>query len=109
VRALTHLLGAWGFCAVVAISRSPGASGMHLFRAGNAGPTKDRNEPRMASTAKMLWGVYVLLIVALIFLLRLGGMDCVRCRVPFLRRAGHGRVLHPTASVAAYDSVYIEQ
>ncbi len=109
-RALTHLLGGMGILVlVVAILPFAGASGMHLFRAETAGPTKDRIEPRMASTAKMLWGVYVLLIVALIFLLRLGGMDWFDAVCHSFAALATGGFSTRTASVAAYDSVYIEQ
>ena len=108
--ALTHLLGGMGILVlVVAILPFAGASGMHLFRAETAGPTKDRIEPRMASTAKMLWGVYVLLIVALIFLLRLGGMDWFDAVCHSFAALATGGFSTRTASVAAYDSVYIEQ
>ena len=109
-RAITHLIGGMGILVlVVAILPFAGASGMHLFRAETAGPTKDRIEPRMASTAKMLWGVYVLLIVALIFLLRLGGMDWFDAVCHSFAALATGGFSTRTASVAAYDSVYIEQ
>ena len=108
-RALTHLIGGMGILVlVVAILPFAGASGMHLFRAEMAGPTKDRIEPRMAATAKMLWGVYVLLIAALLFLLRLGGMDWFDAVCHSFAALATGGFSTRTASIAAYDSVYIE-
>ena len=54
-RAMTHLIGGMGVLVlVVAILPFAGAGGMQLYRAEMPGPTKDRIEPRMASTAKML-------------------------------------------------------
>ncbi|HAL91595.1 MAG TPA: potassium transporter [Verrucomicrobia bacterium] len=109
-RAITHLIGGMGILVlVVAILPFAGGSGMHLFRAETAGPTKDRIEPRMASTAQMLWGVYVLLIVVLIFLLRLGGMDWFDAACHSFATLATGGFSTRTASIAAYDSVYIER
>ena len=108
-RALTHLIGGMGILVlVVAILPFAGAGGMQLLRAETAGSTNDRVEPRMAATAKMLWGVYVLLIVALIFLLRIGGMDWFDAACHACATLATGGFSTRTASIAAYDSVYIE-
>jgi trk system potassium uptake protein len=81
---------------------------MQLYRAEMPGPTKDRIEPRMASTAKMLWGVYTILIVVLIALLRLGGMDWFDAVCHSFTTLATGGFSTRTASIAAFDSVYIE-
>ena len=108
-RATTHLIGGMGvLILVVAILPFAGAGGMQLYRAEMPGPTKDRIEPRMASTAKMLWGVYVILIVVLVFLLRLGGMDWFDSVCHSFATLATGGFSTRTASIAAYDSVYIE-
>jgi trk system potassium uptake protein TrkH len=108
-RALTHLIGGGGILVlVVAILPIAGAGGMQLFRAEVAGPSKDRIEPRMASTAKMLWGVYVLLNVALILLLRLGGLDWFDSACHAFATLATGGFSTRTASVAAFDSLYVE-
>lgn len=108
-RAITHLIGGMGILVlVVAILPFAGAGGMHLFRAETAGPTKDRIEPRMAATAKMLWGVYVGLVVALFFLLRLGGLDWFDAACHAFATLATGGFSTRTASIAAYDSIYVE-
>lgn len=108
-RAITHLIGGMGILVlVVAVLPIAGVGGFQLFRAETAGPSKDRIEPRMASTAKMLWGVYVVLIVALIFLLWLGGMDWFDSVCHSFAALATGGFSTRTASIAAYDSVYIE-
>ena len=108
-RAITHLIGGMGVLVlVVAILPFGGTGGMQLFRAEMAGPSKDRIEPRVASTAKMLWGVYIILIVVLIFLLRLGGMDWFDAVCHSFATLATGGFSTRTASIAAYDSVYIE-
>jgi trk system potassium uptake protein TrkH len=108
-RAITHLIGGMGILVlVVAILPFAGVGGMQLFRAEMAGPTKERIEPRMASTAKMLWGVYVLLIAVLVLLLRLGGMGWFDAVCHGFATLATGGFSTRTASIAAYDSVYIE-
>ena len=108
-RAFTHLIGGMGILVlVVAILPFAGAGGMQLFRAESAGPTKDRIAPRMASTAKMLWGVYVLLVAALVVLLRLGGMGWFDAVCHSCAALATGGFSTRTTSIAAFDSVYIE-
>lgn len=108
-RATTHLIGGMGVLVlVVAILPFSGAGGMQLYRAEMPGPTKDRIEPRMASTAKMLWGVYVILVVVLICLLKLGGMDWFDAVCNSFATMATGGFSTRTISIAAYHSVYIE-
>ena len=108
-RATTHLLGGMGILVlVVAILPFAGVGGMQLFRAEMAGPTKERIEPRMAATAKMLWGVYLLLIAVLVLLLRLGGVGWFDAVCHAFATLATGGFSTRTASVAAFDSVYVE-
>lgn len=108
-RAMTQFIGGMGvLILVVAILPFAGVGGMQLFRAEMPGPSKDRIEPRVASTAKMLWGVYVLLTVLLMFLLYLGGMDWFDAVCHSFTTMATGGFSTQTASIAAYRSVYIE-
>ena len=108
-RAITQFIGGMGvLILVVAILPFAGAGGMQLFRAEMPGPTKDRIEPRVASTAKMLWGVYVLLTVLLIFLLRLGGVDWFDAVCHAFTTMSSGGFSTHTASVSAFRSAYVE-
>ncbi len=64
-RAMTHFFGGMGVLVLcVAILPFLGVGGMQIYRAEMPGPSKDRLTPRIATTAKLLWGVYVLLCVA---------------------------------------------
>lgn len=108
-RAITHLIGGMGILVlVVAVLPIAGSGGMQLFRAEVAGPSKDRIEPRIASTAKRLWGVYVIFNVMLILLLRLGGMGWFDSVCHAFATLATGGFSSRTASIAAYDSLYIE-
>lgn len=73
-RATTHLLGGIGVLVLlVAILPLAGAGGSQIVRA-EAPSSGDRIEPRMTSSAKVLWGTYLLLTAFLIIALRIAGM-----------------------------------
>jgi len=77
-RSTTHWIGGMGIIVLsLAILPILGGSGMsQLFGAEAPGPTTDKIHPRMAGTAKRLWGIYVLLTVSeAILLMFVGGMD----------------------------------
>ncbi|NQU41176.1 MAG: TrkH family potassium uptake protein [Lentisphaerae bacterium] len=108
-RAMTHFFGGMGVLVLcVAILPFLGVGGMQIYRAEMPGPSKDRLTPRIATTAKLLWGVYVLLCVAEAGLLRLGGMDWFDSFCHAFATMATGGFSTRTASVAAYNSAYIE-
>lgn len=75
-RSITHWLGGMGIIVLgVAILPFVGMGGAQLFRAEAPGISSDRLAPRIASTARLLWGVYALLTAALAVLYLLLGMD----------------------------------
>ncbi len=74
-RSITHWIGGMGIIVLsVAILPFLGAGGMQLFSAESSGPMGEKLHPRIRETAKKLWGIYVLLTVAEVFLLMVGGM-----------------------------------
>lgn len=75
-RAMTHWLGGMGIIVLsLAILPMLGVGGMQLFQAEVPGPTADRLKPRIQDTAKLLWGVYVILTALETLLLMAGGDD----------------------------------
>lgn len=108
-RAMTHFFGGMGVLVLcVAILPFLGVGGMQIYRAEMPGPSKDRLTPRIATTAKLLWGVYVFLCVAEATLLHLGGMDWFDSFCHAFATMATGGFSTRTASVAAYNSAYIE-
>ena len=78
-RDFTHWLGGMGIIVLsVAILPFLGVGGMQLFRAESPGPMADRLTPRITQTAKILWGVYVLISAVQVVLLLLGGMSLLQ-------------------------------
>lgn len=107
-RAVTQLLGGVGVLVLlVAILPMAGAGGSQLFRAELPGPTKDRVAPRIANNAKILWGVYLILVAALVAALRveMGWFDAVCHAFSTISTGGFST---RTASVGAFGSAYVE-
>ncbi len=108
-RALTHFYGGMGvLILVVAVLPLIGTGGMQLFRAEMPGPTKDRLTPRIATTAKLLWAVYVGLVVIEMLLLRLGGMSWFDAVCHSFATIATGGFSTRTASIGHYHSPFIE-
>lgn len=108
-RSLTHWLGGMGIIVLsLAILPMLGVGGMQLFKAEVPGPTADRLKPRIQDTAKLLWGVYLLLTAFETLLLMLGGMDFFDAICHSFATLATGGFSTQNASIAAYDSSYID-
>jgi len=108
-RALTHWLGGMGIIVLsLAILPMLGVGGMQLFKAEVPGPTADRLKPRIQDTAKLLWGVYVILTGAETLLLMLGGMSFFEAICHSFATLATGGFSTRNASVGAYQSAYID-
>ena len=60
-RSMTHWIGGMGIIVLsIAILPFLGYGGMSLFWAEVPGPEKDKLHPRIAVTARRLWGIYIL-------------------------------------------------
>lgn len=108
-RALTQWLGGMGFIVLsLAILPMLGVGGMQLFKAEMPGPTADRLKPRIQDTAKLLWGVYVLLTAAQVLLLMLGNMGFFDALCHSFATLASGGFSTRNASLGAYQSAYID-
>ncbi len=108
-RMLTHWLGGMGIIVLsLAILPLLGIGGMQLFKAEVAGPTKDKLTPRVAETARLLWGLYVLLTVSQVVLLVVGDMPLFDAVCHAFATISTGGFSTKNASIAHYNSVYID-
>lgn len=74
-RCFTQWLGGMGIIVLfIAILPNLGVAGRQLFKAEVPGPTEDLIRPRIKETAKILWGVYMVLTAAEFLLLMLAKM-----------------------------------
>ncbi len=108
-RALSHWLGGMGIIVLsLAILPMLGVGGMQLFKAEVPGPTADRLKPRIQDTAKLLWGVYVLLTAVETLLLMFGGMNFYEALCHAFATLATGGFSTRDASVGSYQSAYID-
>ncbi len=108
-RSLTHWLGGMGIIVLsLAILPFLGVGGMQLFKAEVPGPVADKLTPRVTETAKILWGVYMLLSAVETLLLMLGGMTLFDALCHTFGTMATGGYSTRNASVGAYDSAYID-
>ncbi len=108
-RSFTHWIGGMGII-VLAIAVLPflGIGGMQLFQAEVPGPTPERLRPRITQTAKLLWLVYVGMTVVQTGLYLLGGMDLFDSLTHTFGTLATGGFSTRNASMAAFDSPYIQ-
>ena len=81
---------------------------MHLMRAEVPGPTVGKLVPRVRQTARILYLIYFALTIIEAVLLRFGGMSNYDALLHAFANAGTGGFSTRAASIAAFDSVYIE-
>ena len=107
-RSFTQWLGGMGvLLVVVAILPILGVGGMQIYRAEMPGPSKDRLTPRIGNTAKLLYGVYVLLTVLQIISLMVAGMNFYDAINHTFCTVSTGGFSPYNRSIAAYDSSWI--
>ena len=108
-RATTHWLGGMGIVLLtIAVLPMLGISPGQLYNAEVPGPTKDRISPKIKDTAKILWLIYFGLTVIETLLLMLGGMDLYTALCHSFATLATGGFSTLNASVAGFNSVYVE-
>ena len=110
-RSFTHWVGGMGVLvfvmAILPMSAGDG-HGMHLMRAEVPGPSVGKLVSRMGDTAKILYGIYLVMTVIEIVLLLLGGMPLFDACIHAFGTAGTGGFSCRNLSVGAYDSAYFD-
>ena len=108
-RSMTHWLGGMGIVTLaLAIFPAFGVAAYQMFRGEAPGPTTERVTPRLAQTAKVLWGVYALLTFIETALLIFGGMSVFDAFCHSFGTMATGGFSTKNASIGAYNSAYIE-
>ncbi len=107
-RSLTHWLGGMGIVVLtVAIFPLLGTGGFQLVKAEAPGPSVDKISPRITSTAKNLWLIYLGLTVAETALLFAGGMTLFDALTHTFGTLATGGFSPKNASVGFYSSPFI--
>ena len=108
-RCFTHWIGGMGILVfMLAIMPLSDDRTMHLMRAEAPGPLVSKLVPRVKSTAKILYIIYVVLTILEIIMLFAGGMPLFDSIIHGISTAGTGGFSNKNASIAAYNSRYFE-
>ncbi|MDD4843397.1 MAG: potassium transporter TrkG, partial [Anaerotignum sp.] len=108
-RSFTHWIGGMGILVfMLAIMPAVDERSMHLMRAEAPGPLVNKLVPKVKTTAKLLYEMYIILTLLEIFLLVLGGMPVFDSIVNTFSTAGTGGFAIKNASIAAYENSYFE-
>lgn len=107
-RSLTHWLGGMGIVVLsLAVLPLLGTGAMQLYHSEAPGPDSGQLTPRIAHTARRLWGVYVLLSIAQTLLLW-PRMDLLEAWCHTCGTMATGGFSTRFASVGAFESAYVE-
>lgn len=110
-RSFTHWLGGMGvlvfLLAVIPKSEGGGVS-LHIMRAESPGPVVGKLVPKMRSTARILYSIYIVLTILMMLFLLVGGMPLFDAVTVSMGTAGTGGFAITNNSVAAYDSYYLQ-
>jgi len=108
-RSLTQWQGGIGIVVfTVALIPILGGGATQMYDAETPGIMHERFRPRIAQVAKRLWGVYIVLTIFLIGLLWMGPMNMFDAINHALTTISTGGYSTKNASIAYWDSVYIE-
>lgn len=107
-RSFTHWIGGMGVLVfILSILPLAGGSHMSLMKAESPGPSVSKLVPRVQSTAKILYGIYIVLTLAEFVLLLLGGMPVFDALTTSFGTAGTGGFGIKNDSIAGYSN-YIQ-
>jgi len=108
-RSLTHWLGGMGIIVLgIAILPKLAVGGMELLGAEAPGPTTQKLTPRIAQTAKALWGIYTVFTGLEVAALVIAGMDPLDAVNHAFATMATGGFSTRNASIAAFGSPAIE-
>ncbi|MDD3946844.1 MAG: potassium transporter TrkG [Clostridia bacterium] len=108
-RSLTHWIGGMGVLVfVIAIIPKSDAKIIHLFRAESPGPQVGKLVSKLKFTARILYGIYIVLTLSEIFALLLCGMNFFDSVIHAFGTAGTGGFSNMNESVGAFGSVAVD-
>ena len=108
-RSFTHWIGGMGVLVfVLMVMPMENDNSMHLVRAEVPGPTAGKLVPRMRTTSMILYGIYAIMTLVLVVILKILGMGLFDSLCIAFGTAGTGGFAVTGAGIAAYDSLAIE-
>lgn len=108
-RSFTHWIGGMGVIVLtLAILPSLGAKGMQMMKAESPGPNPGKLVPKVGETAKILYGIYIVITMVEVTLLVLSGMPLFDSFIHTFGTVGTGGFSSMNMSVGAYNNIAAE-
>jgi len=108
-RSFTHWIGGMGVLVLtMAILPSAGTGAIQIMKAESPGPSPGKLVPKVRETAKILYGIYLLITIIEIVLLKIAGMPWFDAFIHTFGTVGTGGFSNMNLSVQAYNNVYID-
>lgn len=105
-RSFTHWIGGMGvFVFLLAVLPLTGGYNMHLMRAESPGPSVGKIVPRVRDTAKILYGIYIVMTIVEIVFLLIAGMPFFDALATSFGTAGTGGFGIKNNSMAGYSTL----
>jgi len=109
-RSFTHWVGGMGVLVFIlaVLPLAGGGYAMHIMRAESPGPSVGKLAPKVKTTAKILYVIYLSITLIQVLLLVLGGMPLFDSLATSFGTAGTGGFGIKNNSMAYYDSYYLQ-
>ena len=108
-RSFIHWLGGMGVLVLtIALMPGLGARTVHLMKAESPGPVVSKLVPKSSQSSKILYGIYCVMTLAQILILRIAGMPWYDSIVNSFATAGTGGFSIMNTSIAAYNNPAFE-
>lgn len=103
-RCFTHWMGGMGVLVLIlAVLPISGSYNMHLMRAESPGPSVGKLVPKVRNTAKMLYGIYIVITALEMILLLVAGMSVYDALTLSFATVGTGGFALLNSSIASYS------
>ncbi|WP_349948182.1 TrkH family potassium uptake protein [Lacrimispora sp. BS-2] len=108
-RSFTHWIGGMGVLVfILSILPLAGGYNMYIMKAESPGPSVGKLVPKVRTTAKILYTIYLFMTVLQVILLLIGGMSLFDSLAISFGTAGTGGFGIKNSSMAFYDSYYLQ-
>lgn len=109
-RSFTHWVGGMGVLVfmLAILPLAGGGYAMHIMRAESPGPSVGKLTPKIKTTAKILYLIYLAMTLIQVVLLLCGGMSLFDSLATSFGTAGTGGFGIKNSSMAYYDSYYLQ-
>lgn len=108
-RSFTHWVGGMGVIVLtLAILPSIGAGSVQMMKAESPGPNPGKIVPKVGGTAKILYGIYIIITIVEIILLKIAGLPLFDAAIHTFGTVGTGGFSNMNSSVGSYNNLPVE-